>query len=388
MQTIKTALLIVFMMVILYGAYVILYTPEPPPLQGISDLFHQDPTPPTDATDSEATGDSEDPLGPVVLTLDSDPAEGITLETPAFVDQPIGIPEGSISISDSVAGGVRLEGNPPEQTIPATVAVGDGGLTGAVVNPDVTRESASLGAAIPDDMDPDEMFRLDWDLANQQAKQGDPRACLETLSQHYDNHQIDPTFRAQLLDTLDRLAGQVIYSQRHLLEPPLRVQATDSLAMIAHQYRVPMRLLQNINGIQDPGLLVPGSELKVVKGPFRALVDLSDEEVALFLGPLYAGRFACKVGSDPPPPPGQYTVLAKQQNRSYYVGDGSIIAGGDPSNPYGHVWLDLGNQICLHGTPQDPAVSGSTRGCIRLSRLHGNDVYGILSAESQVAIRR
>ena len=158
--------------------------------------------------------------------------------------------------------------------------------------------------------------------------------------------------------------------------------------MIAHQYRVPARLLQNINGIQDAALLTPGSELKVVKGPFRARVDLSDKEITLFVGQLYAGRFACQVGADPYPEPGQYTVLAKQQGRSYYVGDGSVIPGGDPRNPYGHIWLDLGNQVCLHASAQSEEIATSQLGCIRLNQVDSSDVYGILSAGSQVLIRR
>ncbi|MFP6649732.1 MAG: LysM peptidoglycan-binding domain-containing protein, partial [Pirellulaceae bacterium] len=190
------------------------------------------------------------------------------------------------------------------------------------------------------------------------------------------------------LEILDYLAGEVIYSQKHALEAPYQVQATDTLEMIAHQYRVPMRLLQNINGIKDPGSLVPGSELKVVKGPFRAQVDISEKEVTLFAGHLYAGRFTCKVGADPYPEPGQYTVLAKQQGRSYHVADGSIIPGNDPSNPYGHVWLDLGNQVSLHGSAQNAEISASHLGCIRMNPADSANVYGILTAGSQVLIRR
>ncbi len=126
----------------------------------------------------------------------------------------------------------------------------------------------------------------------------------------------------------------------------------------------------------------------VMKVMNKETKEISDKEITLFVGQLYAGRFACQVGADPYPEPGQYTVLAKQQGRSYYVGDGSVIPGGDPRNPYGHIWLDLGNQVCLHASAQSEEVATSQLGCIRMNQADSSDVYGILSAGSQVLIRR
>jgi lipoprotein-anchoring transpeptidase ErfK/SrfK len=393
MQSIKTALLIVFMMVILYGAYVILYTPDPPPLQGISDLLDQDVTPPASSPGEGSVAESAAEEGPIVLTLDSDPANEFVLETPADVIEPVSAESALRVITDDanvsapedvervtgegpgvvVAGVEELPGDPMEEVL------GTRG-TGAAA---IAAEYAGPAAE-----DADEVFRQVWEVAKQQVEQGDLRAGLLSLSRYHGNEQINQDYRRQLQEILDYLAGEVVYSQKHLIEPPYTVQANDTLEMIAHQYRVPVRLLQNINGIQKPKLLVPGSELKVVKGPFRARVDLSDKEITLFVGQLYAGRFPCKVGADPYPEPGQYTVLAKQQGRSYYVGDGSVIPGGDPGNPYGHIWLDLGNQVCLHGSAQNTMVSESQLGCIRMNPVDGSDVYGILSAGSQVLIRR
>ena len=396
MQSIKTALLIVFMMVILYGAYVILYTPDPPPLQGISDLLEHEVTPPVNPQGEENPGALAGTEGPVVLTLDSNPIDEPGLETPAEVIGPAPPGEASLVITDDANVSSPEDFELSTGAGPGVVAAG-GGLQPedameevlGVENPSGP-EAGTIGEeqAIPTALEAEEVFRQAWDVAKQQVEQGDLRAGLLTLSQYHGNNQINLDYQQQLLEILDYLAGEVIYSQKHLVEPPYSVQANDSLEMIAHQYRVPARLLQNINGIQDSKLLTPGSELKVIKGPFRARVDLSDKEITLFVGQLYAGRFACQVGADPYPEPGQYTVLAKQQGRSYYVGDGSVIPGGDPRNPYGHIWLDLGNQVCLHASAQSEEVATSQLGCIRMNQADSSDVYGILSAGSQVLIRR
>lgn len=396
MQSIKTALLIVFMMVILYGAYVILYTPDPPPLQGISDLLEQEVTPPVNTQGEENPGALAGTEDPVVLTLDSSPVDEPGPETPAEVIGPVPPEEASVAITDGDNVVSPEDLGPSPGADPGVVAAGAGLVPEdtmeeilEVENPSGP-EAGTIGEeqSTPTAEEADKVFRQAWSVAKQQVEQGDLRAGLLTLSQYHGNNQINLDYQQQLLEILDYLAGEVIYSQKHLVEPPYSVQANDSLEMIAHQYRVPARLLQNINGIQDATLLTPGSELKVVKGPFRARVDLSDKEITLFVGQLYAGRFPCQVGADPYPEPGQYTVLAKQQERSYYVGDGSVIPGGDPRNPYGHIWLDLGNQVCLHASAQSKEVANSQLGCIRLNQTDSSDVYGILSAGSQVLIRR
>jgi len=396
MQSIKTALLIVFMMVILYGAYVILYTPDPPPLQGVSDLLDQEVTPPVNSSTEGSEGESAREEDPNVLTLDSNPADELLPEMPADVIAPVAPEDATFVITDDASVSSPEDVAPVTGEGPGVVVAGAGALPGDVMEEILGSENPVAAGPVAvgqeyaqtADEDVDAAFRQAWEVAKQQVEQGDLRAGLLTLSQYHGNDKINLDYQRQLLEILDYLAGEVVYSQKHLVEPPYTVQANDSLEMIAHQYRVPARLLQNINGVQDPKFLVPGSELKVVKGPFRARVDLSDKEITLFIGQLYAGRFACKVGADPYPEPGQYTVLAKQQGRSYYVADGSVIPGGDQSNPYGHIWLDLGNQVCLHGSAQNTMVSESQLGCIRMNAADGSDVYGILSAGSQVLIRR
>ena len=49
------------------------------------------------------------------------------------------------------------------------------------------------------------------------------------------------------------------------------------------QYNVPVQLLQKINGIENPDVLLPGSELKVLRGPFEAEVDLQAQQLTVFL---------------------------------------------------------------------------------------------------------
>jgi lipoprotein-anchoring transpeptidase ErfK/SrfK len=222
--------------------------------------------------------------------------------------------------------------------------------------------------------------------ADAMYSKGQLKEALATLSVFYGMPDLDETQNAQLLSRLDPLAREVIYSKRHLLEQPYRVSGNETLTEIAKKFDVPWQLLANINQIEDPVTVLPGTELKTVRGPFRAEVDLTRKQLTIFLGDLYAGRFEIGVGNDPPPAPGTFTVQDKQTARTYYNRAGAPVPPGSPSNPYGGAWMDLGGQICIHGSPN--TVQPTDKGCISLADDFADDLYGILSQGSAVTIRR
>ncbi|MDG2220571.1 MAG: L,D-transpeptidase family protein [Rubripirellula sp.] len=222
--------------------------------------------------------------------------------------------------------------------------------------------------------------------ADAQYRDDQLEQALATLSLFYNSPTISGEERSSLLARLDPLAREVIYSKRHLLEQPYRIGQSETLASVAAKYEVPWQLLANINQISDPVAILPGTELKVVRGPFRAEVNLTQKELTLFLGDLYAGRFPIGVGNDPLPSPGMFTVQDKQLDHTYYNAAGTPIPPGSRDNPYGNVWLDLGGQICIHGSPS--TTSPTDKGCISLAGDFAEDLYGILTQGSSVTIRR
>jgi lipoprotein-anchoring transpeptidase ErfK/SrfK len=209
---------------------------------------------------------------------------------------------------------------------------------------------------------------------------------LSTLSLFYSTPDLSSSDRQALVSRLDPLAASVIYSRRHLLEQPHRVGQNETLMEIAARFDIPWQLLANINGIEDPVAVLPGTELKVVRGPFRAEVDLQRNELTVFLRDLYAGRFPIAVGSVPAPEVGTFTIQDKQTTRTFYDKSGSPVPPGDARNPYGSVWMDLGKQLCIHGSPE--RSQSNNQGCISLSGADADDLYGILTQGSTVTIRR
>lgn len=202
------------------------------------------------------------------------------------------------------------------------------------------------------------------------------------LSEWYGDPHFTPEEDAQVTNLLDQLAGTVIYSREHLLERPYDVQPGDTLEKVADAYEVPWELLANINGLRDPRAVRPGNQLKVVKGPFDAYVNLSKFQLVLYLGNRYAGRFQIGIGKDQETPEGKFVVLQKLVNPTYY--GKPVVDKDDPQNPLGEFAIDLGNSIWIHGTNEPQTIGrADSRGCIRLANRDIRDVFEILTAKSE-----
>lgn len=225
------------------------------------------------------------------------------------------------------------------------------------------------------------------DLALSQIDRGELRDALATLSVFYNAAELTTDQRQDMLDLLDALAREVVYSRRHLLDIAHVVAPGDSLEQIAKQSQVPAEILARINAIDPTSPLPNGRQIKVVPGPFRAEVDLTRNELTIFVGDLYAGRYPVSIGADPSPQVGPYQVIDKRKDRNYYGNGTQMIAANDPRNPYGGWWIDLGQDVCIHGSPAGDAEDNKL-GCISLSPVDASDVYAMLGRGSQVTIRK
>jgi lipoprotein-anchoring transpeptidase ErfK/SrfK len=428
-DTLKTAVVVVLLLAVLYGVYVVLNKPgepfpEPaawqqPPMEPLQidvggfdsdSSFGATPSPSLPTAQVASPRDSVGEIQPTQPTTSHPsvaapeflagraPPEPPTQQppTPSFER---GIPDRTVNAHD--AGGGSIEPPPPMEAGQLATSQPYGAAS------NVTPKADSLAGAVPaleapTSLPPDPSIlpetpsaegagfdQLQNLLQTVQTKVQNEQwyDALWSLSLFYDSPDITLTQRQLLHDWLDPLAARVIYSREHLIEQAYEVQSGDTLPAIAERYGVPWKLLANINSLQTADALPSGTQIKVLRGPLRAEVHLARNEITVFAGKLYAGRFPITVGSEPAPAPGQYRVLDKQTGRTYYAGDGKTIPPGDSSNPYGTAWIDLGEELCIHGSPPSGAAADA-EGCIRLSSLDAGDLLGILSKGSTVNIRR
>ena len=143
---------------------------------------------------------------------------------------------------------------------------------------------------------PSAAFASAWADAHDKLAAGRYAEALAVLSTWHDDPSLGLEESHRLEHLLGQLAGTVIYSQQDLLLPPHVVQQGETLLSIAAPLAVPWQLLAKINGVEDPARLVPGESLKLVRGPFDAVVSVSRRRLSLQVGGNYAGSFPVVVG--------------------------------------------------------------------------------------------
>lgn len=209
------------------------------------------------------------------------------------------------------------------------------------------------------------------------------------LSKLYEHRNVNDEERKVLVPSLDTLAKYVIFSNEyHLLEPPYIVQAGETYESIADKYDISPELLKSINGAESFAPLRSGTVLKVVKGPFDAVISIRKKEVQLLLNGLYAGRFQTGIGNPENIPRGKFPVLELRKQPPYFGADGSVIPGGNSENPYGEYWIGIGKELGIHGTNAPETIGTHHKGATGFN-LNGKDIldlFQILNTKSTVTI--
>lgn len=205
------------------------------------------------------------------------------------------------------------------------------------------------------------------------------------LSEIYWKH---PELRSTIDDRIRETASLIFTSNERQFGTPHLVEYGETLQAIAKQYEVPWQYLALLNRV-TPEKLQAGQELKVVRGPFGAVVDLSAFTLTVHAHGWYVNKYRIGTGRDHKTPLGEFVVEDKLENPTWYNPDGGIVEPDDPENPLGEYWLGLGNHIGIHGT-NDPSTIGraASRGCIHLGDSEIEEVFSLLSTGSKVLIRK
>jgi lipoprotein-anchoring transpeptidase ErfK/SrfK len=257
-------------------------------------------------------------------------------------------------------------------------------------NPTPTDPSSPTNSDTPSDSksnQPTQPFSVARTEALRIASEGKLREALEQMTQYYDSPDLGYTEHTDLIDILDALSREVIYSDRHLLVSPHTVSAQDTLQSVADEYKITPELLAAVNKMGSSLALVPNTQIKVVEGPFRAQVSLARGELTLFVRKLYAGRFPVSISQKNRPPQTRYEIVDRRLDRTFYNGSNARIPASDPTNPFGGFWLSLGGEYSIHGSPEQVSTDLANAGCISLAPLDAADVYRILSKGCVVEIK-
>ena len=207
----------------------------------------------------------------------------------------------------------------------------------------------------------------------------------------------------------EQLNKTLVFSPRRLPEDGwvdgYTIQPGDVLQRIAPKYAVTAKFIQRVNNINDPRRIRAGQTLKVIKGPFHAVVTKSAFTMDIYLGgaggegSLYVCTLPVGLGMDDSTPAGSWQVETgkKLVNPKYFSPrGGGVIEPDDPANPLGEFWIGLmGTQgeavgktsYGIHGTIE-PASIGKmdSLGCIRMLEQDISLVYDMLVEGKSIVV--
>lgn len=261
---------------------------------------------------------------------------------------------------------------PATTTVAATTtaeAVASAFPTTPSPSPQTSPATTAVPAAAPG-------FAAAWQAVEMALERDELTRAHRMLSQWRAEPNLSPAERQQVEGLLSQLAGSVVYSNEHRLEPAYVVQPGETLATIAEDYNVPWQLLAKINGVATADGVQPGQQLKVIRGPFNAEVDLARNEVVLLLDDRYAGRFPVQVEGQAPTT-GEWRVGQKRLDapNQPVVGEGQKVVLENLT----------GEQVELSAGPTPPL---GARGRLTIASSDLADLYDILSVGSAVTVRR
>jgi len=206
-------------------------------------------------------------------------------------------------------------------------------------------------------------------------------------------------------ETLSDLADQWLFSKTVCPQDEIcsnyKVEPGDHLLAIGKEHNVPYQIIMRINNIKDPKTLRAGETIKVVNGPFRAVISRSTFTMDLYVRNTFVRSF--KVGLGRPQyetPTGRWCVKkgGKLTSPPWRNPDtGRIYQAKDPDYPLGSRWIGLkglegdaeGRRgFAIHGTKKvDELGTQCSRGCIRMKDQEVVMVYDLLIPQfSEVVI--
>jgi lipoprotein-anchoring transpeptidase ErfK/SrfK len=185
------------------------------------------------------------------------------------------------------------------------------------------------------------------------------------------------------------------------------VQTGERLSRIADRHNVTWQLLLKANGMSDAKRIQAGRSIKLINGPFHAVVTKSKFRLDVYLGnpggpgSMFVMSYPVGLGKDNSTPTGMWIVQQgnKAHPATYFSPRGEgVFAADDPKNPLGGYWMGItgleGDAVGkssygIHGTIEPDTVGKqSSMGCIRLRHDDVAFLYDLLvEGKSKVLVK-
>lgn len=246
--------------------------------------------------------------------------------------------------------------------------------------------------------------QLQLDTARRLIAQNDRVGARALLSRTLINADLSETERQTLRDELTDINQRLVFSPTADPNDPMteeyKVASGDSLSRIAGRRELAShwKLIARVNQISDPSKIRLGQSLKLVRGPFHAIVNKADHRLDIYHGSpndpstwLYIRSFDVGLGTADGTPVGEFVVSENKLENPGWVNPRNAreqYAPNDPENPIGEFWIGLTGvgqysdleSYGIHGTIDPSSIGGDeSMGCVRLAKGDIDIVYELLA---------
>ncbi len=199
--------------------------------------------------------------------------------------------------------------------------------------------------------------------------------------------------RERIRNELTTISDKLIFSKTVAPGDPLaklhEITSGESVYVLARRHKVTMDLLQQINELERPEFIRAGQRLKVIEGPFDAVIRKSQHRMDIFLKGQFVRSYRVGLGAGAGTPLGKWEVTTKLTNPEWTdPRSGQYYAADDPKNPIGEYWIGLdciaGDCIGdsgygIHGTIEPESIGADmSMGCVRLLPEDIREVHQLL----------
>ncbi len=329
-------------------------------------------------------GDRPDPAQEVEQTLASDAAPG--------TGRPLPSPAPSSPNTDILKAAI-------DQARPAST--------------DQTRQTQTRQTQTQHEINNPAGIRLQLDTADRLIASNDRVGARKLLSKTLLSEHITHAQAQYLRDELTIINNQLLFSPVVDPNDPMTetytIKSGDSLSKIAarRELATHWKLIARVNQIADPSKIRLGQNIKLVRGPFHAVVYKSAHRLDIFHGApddpdswLFIRSFDVGLGSNDGTPVGDFVVSANKLENPGWVNPRDAreqYSPNDPDNPIGEYWIGITGvgkyssltSLGLHGTIDPDSIGrDESMGCVRLADGDIDVVYELLAEHiSRVIIR-
>lgn len=185
-----------------------------------------------------------------------------------------------------------------------------------------------------------------------------------------------------------RVTVQELFSHLPDVIESYNIQPGDALHKIAKKHDTTAELIKYLSGLHSDKILT-GRKLRILKHPLVVKVDKSENALELILDGTMIKRYRVATGANNNTPVGEFKIIEKLENPTWYKPGGVVVVPNSPENGLGTRWMGFNEKSYgIHGTNEPESIGRQvSHGCIRLLNREAEELFSILPTGTKVIVQ-